>query len=321
MADIEKTRVAIKFGAQSTSSSSKPSVSSSTLSKRPRQNAFDDDSDSDGEPRVRHEQITTFESEDLGRQPGRSRRADSTAKNRNGQEASKNGANVDKKPADDEKLRQNGLVVRDKEDVPEKKEQASTTGALDGKPTGHSNDKTTAPSTLEDKALASLLGNPSSTRVKHVIQLQTAGDGFGAPSTSKDREAIDYEDFGDALLRGMGWDGEKNGSGPEKAARRANLLGLGAKELKGPEDLGAWGNGTKKKRTRLDDYNREAEKRKDSRGNEDSYKRQRERERERDLARHDSRHRDMDYRREQDRYRNREGDEDRHRDQYRDRRR
>ncbi|PHH78164.1 hypothetical protein CDD82_3182 [Ophiocordyceps australis] len=317
MANIEKTRVAIKFGAKSTSSSStaRPSASSSSLGKRPRQNAFDNDSDSDGESKISDEQITTFGGEDLGRQSDCNRRADLTPKNANSQGVLQNGANGGKKSADHENLLRHGLVVReDKEDAPEKKGQASSTGALNGKPDGQNNDETTAPSTLEDKALASLLGNPSSTRAKHIIQLQTTG--IGAPSTPRDLEVIGSEDFSDSLLRSMGWDGEKDGTGPEKTARRANLFGLGAKESKRPE-----GNDTKKKRARLDESNREAEKREDSRRHEDSYKRERERERDRDLARHDSRRRDVDYRREQDRYRNRESDQHGHRDQHRDRRR
>lgn len=59
------------------------------------------------------------------------------------------------------------------------------------------------------------------------------------PSTLEDYERIPVEEFGAALLRGMGWDGvKKEGRGDVK--RRPNLLGLGAKELKGAEELGAW---------------------------------------------------------------------------------
>lgn len=59
------------------------------------------------------------------------------------------------------------------------------------------------------------------------------------PSTLEDYERIPVEEFGAALLRGMGWDGvKKEGKGDVK--RRPNLLGLGAKELKGAEELGAW---------------------------------------------------------------------------------
>ena len=59
------------------------------------------------------------------------------------------------------------------------------------------------------------------------------------PSTLEDYERIPVEEFGAALLRGMGWDGvKKEGRGEVK--RRPNLLGLGAKELKGAEELGAW---------------------------------------------------------------------------------
>jgi G-patch domain len=63
-------------------------------------------------------------------------------------------------------------------------------------------------------------------------------------STLEDYERIPVEEFGAALLRGMGWkegDG-KNGKveRPKEVKRRQNLLGLGATELKGAEELGAW---------------------------------------------------------------------------------
>jgi hypothetical protein len=58
-------------------------------------------------------------------------------------------------------------------------------------------------------------------------------------STLEDYERVPVEEFGAALLRGMGWKGEKVAQ-PKEGKRRLNLLGLGAKELKGAEELGAW---------------------------------------------------------------------------------
>jgi hypothetical protein len=63
-------------------------------------------------------------------------------------------------------------------------------------------------------------------------------------STLEDYERVPVEEFGAALLRGMGWKegDEKKGSvaRPKDVKRRQNLLGLGATELKGAEELGAW---------------------------------------------------------------------------------
>jgi len=63
-------------------------------------------------------------------------------------------------------------------------------------------------------------------------------------STLEDYERVPVEEFGAALLRGMGWKegDEKKGTTarPKDIKRRQNLLGLGATELKGAEELGAW---------------------------------------------------------------------------------
>lgn len=72
-------------------------------------------------------------------------------------------------------------------------------------------------------------------------------------------ERMPVEEFGAALLRGMGWKGpdpdadESETKGPEKVIKRAALLGLGAKEVKdSPEEkeLGAWGKSAKPKSNR-----------------------------------------------------------------------
>ncbi|TAQ87871.1 hypothetical protein B7494_g3830 [Chlorociboria aeruginascens] len=63
-------------------------------------------------------------------------------------------------------------------------------------------------------------------------------------STLEDYERVPVEEFGAALLRGMGWKGEGKESNTverrKEVKRRQNLLGLGAKELKDAEELGAW---------------------------------------------------------------------------------
>ncbi|MCJ1245120.1 hypothetical protein MMC30_002321 [Trapelia coarctata] len=70
-----------------------------------------------------------------------------------------------------------------------------------------------------------------------------------------DYAAVPIEEFGAALLRGMGWKegdvvGKNKGqsSKPRLVERRPALLGIGAKEVPdGLEELGAWGKGAKKK--------------------------------------------------------------------------
>lgn len=72
-----------------------------------------------------------------------------------------------------------------------------------------------------------------------------------------DYDRIPVEDFGSAMLRGMGWkEGQVIGKNGEKAKpqkkveRRANLLGIGAKETPGGvgDEFGAWGKSIKGKR-------------------------------------------------------------------------
>ncbi|KTW30116.1 hypothetical protein T552_00594 [Pneumocystis carinii B80] len=76
------------------------------------------------------------------------------------------------------------------------------------------------------------------------------------PATLEDYENIPVEEFGNALLRGMGWkEGEGIGKNkqetkmPNRMVRRAQFLGIGAKEYdsKEQDELGAWGKGITKK--------------------------------------------------------------------------
>ncbi|QSL65281.1 hypothetical protein MERGE_002590 [Pneumocystis wakefieldiae] len=76
------------------------------------------------------------------------------------------------------------------------------------------------------------------------------------PATLEDYENIPVEEFGNALLRGMGWkEGEGIGKNkqeaevPNKMVRRTQFLGIGAKEYdsKEQDELGAWGKGITKK--------------------------------------------------------------------------
>ncbi|KAI6711906.1 hypothetical protein JHW43_005571 [Diplocarpon mali] len=172
--------------------------------------------------------------------------------------------------------------------------------------------------TADEEALAALLGVDTKTKgpdlvITSVMPLSEheayKAAVLAAPdvSTLEDYERVPVEEFGAALLRGMGWKGEKVAK-PKDVKRRQNLLGLGAKELDGAEELGAWvqksdvkrlkpvgGAGTGgfngERRVKAGEYKRERERereRREERGG-GSYKRERERERERERDYRDSR--------------------------------
>ncbi len=104
------------------------------------------------------------------------------------------------------------------------------------------------PKTADEEALESLLGTrkekkgpdliiasattaPISEQEAYKIAVASAPD----VSTLEDYERIPVDEFGAAMLRGMGWKGEKTAK-PKDVKRRQNLLGLGAKELDGAEE-------------------------------------------------------------------------------------
>ncbi len=87
----------------------------------------------------------------------------------------------------------------------------------------------------------------------------------------------------------MGWNVERQSS---RTPQAWNLTGLGSRGAKEAEDLGAWEQ-KKPKSRRLDDFQREEEKRRqrrDERHGDNSYKRERERERDRARERYRERH-------------------------------
>lgn len=127
-------------------------------------------------------------------------------------------------------------------------------------------------------------------------------------STLEDYERVPVEEFGAALLRGMGWkEGvEKRGTvaRPKDIKRRQNLLGLGATELKGAEELGAWVQKSDPKRIGTGSPRGGGERR--PRANE--YREREERKRESKDERYGG-----SYRRDRDDYRDRDRDRDRER--------
>ncbi|KAI0156662.1 DExH-box splicing factor binding site-domain-containing protein [Hypoxylon sp. FL1284] len=116
-------------------------------------------------------------------------------------------------------------------------------------------------------------------------------------STIEEYDQIPEGEFGAAMLRGMGWNGEERGSKPKEVKKRAHLMGLGSKE---DEEIRkgelARKHGHRDRRPRLDEYRRDKEKerrdREDRRG--DSYKSERERERREHGHGHNHSHRDRD---------------------------
>lgn len=134
-------------------------------------------------------------------------------------------------------------------------------------------------------------------------------------STLEDYERVPVEEFGAALLRGMGWkegDAKKGRvERPKEVKRRQNLLGLGATELKGAEELGAWVQKTDPKRMgggrggggdrrpKANEYREREERKRESRDEKygGSHRRERDDYRDRDRDRDRERERDRDRRR------------------------
>jgi len=178
--------------------------------------------------------------------------------------------------------------------------------------------------TADEEAIAALTGERNAKKGPDlVIQAQPLSEeeayrrsvaAAPDPSTLEDYERVPVEEFGAALLRGMGWNGEEKGK-VRDVKRRQNLLGLGARELKDAEELGAWvgrsdakrlnggarGGSGGDRRPRVSEFKREKE-RKDERREErggGSYKREKERDRDgyRDSGRDRDGYRERDRRR------------------------
>jgi hypothetical protein len=125
------------------------------------------------------------------------------------------------------------------------------------------------PKTDDELAMQALLGEkPKSSMVLPAVENEEESfqrDYRDAPdmATLDEYAAVPVEEFGAALLRGMGWkDGEAIGKSRGQQAkarvveRRPALLGLGAKEEAAVTgELGAWGKGAKGKRKVDEAYN------------------------------------------------------------------
>ena len=232
----------------------------------------------------------------------------------------------DVQPADEDKPLQWGLTLTNKSSPAGKDDEKSGHDDKDAA-NGDQNpsEKNATNDTPEDndasaekEAVRALMGETIDDRTKTRLVIERAAnqvteddvfarDFNDAPdvSTLDDYEAMPVEEFGAALLRGMGWDGKDRGPKVKQVVRRPNQMGLGAKELKGDEDLGGWNHKTgssnssshhRQRPPKLHDYRREEDKKREKREERyrDSYKS--ERDRERDERSSSSRHRSRHYR-------------------------
>ncbi|KAL2886596.1 Pre-mRNA-splicing factor SPP2 [Ceratocystis lukuohia] len=355
--NFKAPRIAIKLGNKATqnpASNISPTNPAPVLGKRPRRVGLggSDSDNSDDEEQCRHEAITGFDingAEDkpdtsssknghapliITPQPTRDWRAEINARRSVNRPNIATNVNKETDLPDSEKKITWGLNLLEKK--PDTKESTIKD------PTQPSDHKDEAPKSIEDQALDRLLGKTEKEEVKRVIKISEAEalkrDINSAADTPnlKDYDDMPVEEFGAALLRGMGWNGEDTRPKPKTVARRPNLLGLGAKELNEEENLGGWNHGNRK-RPRLAEYNERAS-RHDKNVPRNSYKEERQREKERESGyskhHHHNREREKDRQREadrdryfrdsesrrgHDRNRNRERDEGHSQNKYRDR--
>lgn len=320
MADQNSSRIAIRFGA-STSNGPKSAprpTPTTALGKRPRPQ-FDNDHDSDGdEPNdTQPETITHFGTngaEYVDEEPQRRDRAGFDDRRHGSQSRDLPVTGSHEKPANpkrvddavEEEPLKYGLTLS-------KKFKQGEGGAEDAEEA----EVVKAPKTADEEAIDALMdGDSRRQRMLHRTEDDAYRDATADAPEVDDIETYEefpVEGFGEALLKGQGWDGKRLGPEAKEIKRRPNGMGLGAKKLTAEEDLGGWDSKGKKseKRPRLDDFRRERDRESSKREDRyrDSYKNERDRERDR--------HRGRDHDRERDRDRDR--DSHRHRD--RDRRR
>lgn len=144
-----------------------------------------------------------------------------------------------------------GLTVRKKEEDDSSKQEAAVEEVVPDVPVKPTDDELAIQALLGDKPKSTLTIPQISEQEAFERDYEHAPD---EPSLG-DYNAVPVEDFGNAMLRGMGWkDGDifgKDKQGqkapPSKPVeKRPALLGIGAKHEKAVADeLGAWGKGAK----------------------------------------------------------------------------
>ena len=255
------------------------------------------ESGSDDEHAVRHEVITTYghsedEQEKQGRRSKRSQQDEGGGESSSARNGSKGHKNGDREGATNTQADASpvkwGLNINLKGAPGNRKDDRRDTrprigrgesGRQDKKgETGHRKRERD----LDEEALDALMGSEPPKKSR-----RDSGDLDREPRP-EDYRAVPIDDFGATLLRSFGWDGQMKGKVKE-VVKHANLTGLGAKDAKEVEDLGAWNQKTPKdsRPVRLEDYQREQNKRRERVADrqKDSYKREREREREREYRR------------------------------------
>lgn len=327
MADQNASRIAIRFGGASSNGAKKPPKNtyrptpSTALGKRSR-SGFDHESDGDESEDDRHEAITHFgvhgagnddderplrDQSKSGGRLRRSRSKDSAANSDRDEPAQ----SMKEDPVEEEEPLKYGLLVSKKPKKGTTKDDANRDGS----------DEAVLPRTADEEAIEALIES-GGKRTLHRTEDEAYRDATADAAEVDDvatYDAFPVEGFGEALLKGQGWDGQMRGPKAKEIKKRPKGIGLGAKKMTVEEDLGGWDSKgkTSQKRPRLDEYRSEKDKerrRRDDR-HRDSYKNERDRERDRDRDRPRDRPRD----------RHRERDRDRDRDNYshrdRDRRR
>ncbi|KAI8960176.1 DExH-box splicing factor binding site-domain-containing protein [Daldinia sp. FL1419] len=244
-------------------------------------------------------------------------------KNDSTSEHAESSTSAERDPADQDKQIKWGLTVT-KKPVQDSTDHSYESPSKDQEPSStdngaNNNEEPNIPENEDNDAIDALLGKKRKSTKDLVIEGKSR---HSTPATLSDQDAyrrrmeeaaevstIDEYDqipegeFGAAMLRGMGWNGEERGAKPKEVKRRPNLMGLGSKE---DEEIRkgelARKHGHRERRPRLDEYRRNKEKerrdRDERRG--DSYKSERERER-RDYGHSHHRDRDRDSHRHSDR--------------------
>jgi hypothetical protein len=291
MPDDGPPRVAIPLGA-SASTSTTPSIplkkrSRPAHTKRHRANTFQDDSSSSGseaEPSTHHKIITTYSSGDSDperrsskKKPSSHRRNDRSSPH-NDAKHSQNGSKEDGADVSEQKSVKWGLTINMKgAGASKQKDREAKRRVDDREPKPGASGHGKRERDLDDEALDALVGAEPSKKSRY------NPDDPNREPQPEDYRAIPIDDFGATLLRNFGWDGQMRGK-VKQVVKHANLTGLGAKDVKGAEDLGAWNQKTSKdsRPVRLEDYQREQSKKREQLEDRhrDSYKRERERERE-----------------------------------------
>ncbi|KAI2636300.1 DExH-box splicing factor binding site-domain-containing protein [Hypomontagnella submonticulosa] len=229
-------------------------------------------------------------------------------------------------PADQDKNIKWGLTLtkkpaQDNPEVTDETAQSEDVSIILDSTTPHPDDNGDPSKNEDNDAMDALLGKKRKSAKDLVIEHTSRHSTPGTPSeqdlyrrrmeeaadisTIEEYDQIPEGEFGAAMLRGMGWKGEEQGSRPKEVKRRPHLMGLGSKEdeeIKKAEL--ARKHGHRERRPRLDEYRRDKEKERrdrEERHGSSSYKSERERE-QRDHGRsHSNRERDRDRDRDRDR--------------------